>query len=258
MRWLRDVKGVSKLILIILLLLSFVIGALLSYVWTMGFYAPQEFNLPKGGNISIEGVSFLAQDTSYFNLTVLNPSYSTSSVELTKITARTMNDNRLHEVNETVPFLPYTLEHGNSVTFRCYWNWADYSGIQLPFASTLVQVLVDIQDGSGATFTLKEPVVSFSISEVAFNSAIDNHFNITVVNQQTSATYVNVTSISVNVTGITADMITPTLPYGLAPGSEPATFRVAWYWLNYQNKTVIIGVHTQQGYVDYRTVTLPS
>jgi hypothetical protein len=225
----------------------------------MGFYAPQEFNLPKGGSVSIEGVSFSAQDTSYFNVTVLNPSYSTSTVTLTKITARTIDNNKLHEVYNSDPLLPYTLERGQSVTVKCDWNWANYTDIELPYASTSVHVLVDIEDGSGATFTIKEPVVSFSISEVTFNSTIAyDHFNITVTNQQASETHVDITSISVNVTSITTDMITPTLPHGLAPGDAPATFKVAWNWLDYQNQTVTIGVHTLQGYVDYRTVTLPS
>ena len=259
MRLLHDVKGVSKLILIILLLLSFVVGALLSYVWTMGFYAPQEFNLPKGSSVSIEGVSFSPQDASYFNVTVLNPSYSKSTVKLTKITALTPDNNKLHDVTISDPPLPYTLERGQSVTLKCNWNWASYTGITLPYASTSVHVLVDIEDGSGATFTVKEPLVSFSISEVTFNSTIAyTHFNITVVNQQASETYVNITSISVNVTGITADMINRTLPYGLAPGDEPATFKVAWNWFDYRNQTVTIGVRTLQGYVDYRTVTLPA
>lgn len=259
MRLVHDVKSVSKLILIILLLLSFVIGALVSYVWTMGFYAPQEFNLPKGSLVSIEGVSFSAQDTSYFNVTVLNPSYSTSAVKLGKITAQTLDNNKLHEIYNSNPPLPYTLERGQSVTLKCDWNWANYTGITLPYASTWVHILVDIEDGSGATFIVKERVVSFAISEVTFNSTIAyNHFNITVTNQQTSETHVNITSISVNVTTITANMITPTVPYGLAPGDAPATFKVAWNWLDYRNKTVTIGVHTLQGYVDYRTVTLPT
>jgi len=257
MRLLHDVKGVSKLILIILLLLSFVIGALVSYVWTMGYYAPQEFNLPKGGSVSIEGVSFSAQDTSYFNVTVLNPSYSKSAVKLAKITALTLDNNKLHEIIISDPSLPYTLERGQSVTLKCDWIWASYTGITLPYASTWVHVAVDIEDGSGATFTVQEPVVSFSISEVTFNSTAYDHFNITVTNQQASETYVNITSISVNVTSITAGMITPSL-HGLAPGDTPASFKVAWNWLDYQNKTVTIGVHTLQGYVDYRTVTLPS
>ena len=259
MRLLHDVKSVSKLILIILLLLSFVVGALVSYVWTMGFYAPQEFNLPKGSLVSIEGVSFSAQDTSYFNVTMLNPSYSTSAITLAMITARNLDNSKLYDVYDSDPSLPYTLERGQTVTVKCNWNWANYTDVEFPYASAWVQILVAIEDGSGATFTVKEPVVSFSISEVTFNSTIAyNYFNITVANQQESETYVDITSISVNVTSITTDMITPTVPYGLAPGDAPATFKVAWNWLDYRNQTVTIGVHTLQGYVDYRTVTLPS
>jgi len=40
--------------LIILLLLAFVVGATLSYVWTMGYYASSEFQLPEKTNITIE------------------------------------------------------------------------------------------------------------------------------------------------------------------------------------------------------------
>jgi len=250
MQLVHDVRGVSKLVLILLLLIDFVLGAILSYIWTMGFYAPQEFHLPKQANITIENVEFFAQNASFFDLTVLNPSYSNSSIKITKIAARTTDDNRVHVINVSSPPLPHTLERSASQTFRCNWNWANYTGIKLPYTTAPVEILVFIEDGSGATFQDLRPVVNLLISEVNFNSSLSlTYFNVTVQNLESSATYVNITSISLDVANITRDMVTPSLPFGLAPGDPPATFRVSWNWTDFQGKEVTIGLRTLQGYL---------
>ncbi len=257
MRLVHDVKGVSKLILIILLLISFVFGALLSYVWTMGFYAPSEFHLPKQPTIVIENVAFNEQDASFFNVTVLNPSYSPSDALISRIEARTTDDNRIHTMNVSAPPTPYTLKRGESQEFKCFWNWANYTGIKLPFTDRPVEIRVFMEGNIGEIVVTKKPYVLLLISDVSFNSTISsNHFNITVRNMESSVTYVNVTSISVDVANITADMVTPhTLPYGLAPGDPAVTFTVAWNWTAYQNQSITIGVHTRQGYVHYLTTS---
>jgi len=259
MRLIHEVWGVSKLILILLLLVSFIVGALLSYIWTMGYYAPQEFHLPSQANVAIERVEFFAQNATFFNVTILNPSYSNSSVKITRIAAITKEDNRLHEINASSPPLPYVLERGVSQIFKCNWNWASYNGIKLPYTDAPVEILVLIEDGSGATFEVKRPVVTL-VSEVMFNSSISLiYFNVTVRNLNSSATYVNVTSIRVDVTNITPDMVTPSLPYGLSRGDLPVTFRVSWNWTDYQGRIIAISVSTQQGYVPNRIqLTLPT
>jgi len=253
----HNVKGISRLMFVLLLLIDFVLGVLLSYIWTMGFYAPLEFSLPSKANVSIENVEFSAQDTSFFNITVLNPTYSNSTITVTKIAARTTDDRSFHEITVIAPSVPYLLERGVSQTFKCTWNWANYTDIVVPYQDYPVEIMVFIQEGSGATFQVKRPYVRL-IMGVKFDPAISlEYFNVTLQNMEYSVTYVNVTSISVDVANITAGMVTPNLPYGLAPGDQPVTFKIFWNWTDYQSKKVTIGAHTQQGYVNYVTRTLP-
>jgi len=261
MQLIRDVKGISKFILIFLLLIAFAFGALISYVWTMGFYAPFEFNLPSQPTIVIQNVAFNPQDTSFVNVTVLNPSYSPSWVYILLIEARTLDDGLLHAFDTVSPATPYVLERGRTQTFYCYWNWANYTGIELPpTVGKTVEIRVLSENDMGEYVTLARPFVSLSMTDVVFNSTVSlSSFTVNVQNLETSETYVNITSITVDVTeNITASSITPSLPYGLAPGAPVVTFTVPWDWATYRNQTVTITVHTRQGYIAYHTVTLPS
>lgn len=259
MRLIQNTRGVSKLILVLLLVISFLIGALLSYIYIMGFYASSEFKLPGGSIITIENVEFSEQDTSFFNVTVLNPSYSPASANIVRIAARTTDDNKVHEISDASPMLPHLLKSGVSQTFRCSWNWANYTDIRLPYTDAPVEIFVFLEDKKGAVFEVRKPYVILLISEVRFNSTVSvNYFNITVENLNSSATYVNITSISVDVANITSGMVTPSLPYGLAPGDPPAMFQILWNWTDYQGESVTVGVHTLQGYIHHRTTHLPS
>ncbi len=224
----------------------------------MGFYVSLEFKLPSRPDIAIESVEFSDQDTSFFNVTVLNPSYSPDSTNIARIAVRTTDDNRIHEINNTSPLLPYLLKPGDSQRFKCNWNWANYTGIRLPYTEAPVEVLVFKEDKTGEIFEKRKPYVLFLISKTDFNSTVSlNHFNLTIENMESSETYVNVTSISVNVAKITSDMVTPSLPYGLAPG-DISTFKVLWNWTDYQGATITVGAHTLQGYIHLRTISLPS
>jgi hypothetical protein len=261
MQLIHDVKGISKLILIFLLLGAFAFGALISYVWTMGFYAPAEFHLPGRPTIVIENVAFDEQDASFVNVTLLNPSYSPSEAAVLLIEARTTDDGLRHAFDVTSPATPYVLGRGKTQTFTCFWNWANYTGIVLPpSAGKNVEIRVLSENDMGEYATVAKPFVSLSITDPLFNSTISpNSFNVTVQNLETSVTYVNITSITVDLAqNITADTITPSLPYGLAPGAPAVTFTVPWNWTAYRNQTVTINVHTRQGYLAYHTVTIPS
>jgi len=260
MQLIHDVKGTSKIILIFLLIVAFAVGALLSYVWTMGFYAPNEFHLPSRTTTVIESVAFNRQDASFVNVTVLNPSYSPSNVTISRIQARTLDDNILSEITVTSPQIPYTLRIGEVQTFRCNWNWANYTGIKLP-PSSGKNVKIDIitTDGFGEIAFAAKPLVVLSVTDASFNSNISlTSFNVTVQNIAASVTYVNVTSITVNVgENISTGAVTPSLPYGLAPGASAVTFTVQWDWATFRNQTVTITVHTRQGYIGQLTTTTP-
>jgi hypothetical protein len=238
-------------------MLSFLIGALLSYVYTMGFYAPLESKLPSRPTVIIEDVKFSEQDTSFFNVTVLNPSYSPETANITRIVVRTTDDNRVHRIRDTWPTLPRLLKPGSSQTFICNWNWANYTGIRLPYTDAPIEIFVFLKDNTGSVFETRRPYVSLMISKIEFNSTISvNHFNLTIENSRSSETYVNISSITVNVANIAAEMVTPNLPYGLPPGTN-STFKVSWNWTNYQGETITVGAHTLQGYMHQLTIRLP-
>lgn len=258
MKMIPNPKGMSKLILVLLLLLSFIIGALLSYIYTMGFYSPLEFKLPETSVINIENVAFSAEDASFFNVTVLNPSYSPTDVTLAKIEARTLEDNKIHVVTDSMPEIPFILKRRESQTFKCKWNWANYTDIVLPYTDMLVEIRVFLEDGTGFIFQIKRPQTILAVSEIVFNSSISvTHFNVTVQNLESSVTYVNVTEMRVGGDLVQSDKVEPRLPYALDPGSSVA-FQCFLNWTALQGENVTIDIGTLQGYIAQRTHTLPS
>jgi len=255
MRLTCDAKGISKLILILLMLFSFAVGALFSYIYTMGFYAPSEFKLPNESTITIESVEFSDQDTSFFNVTVLNPSYSPSSVEITRIEARTPDDSKIHMVTNTQPALPYQLERGETRTFQAIWNWANYPGISLPYTDKPIEIRVFFADRRAEILEVRRPLAALVITDLVFNSSISvNHFNVTVRNAGSPTSYVNITEISIR--GDVISIVSPSLPYSLTP-EAPVQFQCFYNWTDIQGREVTVRIGTLQGYIAERTQTLP-
>lgn len=253
-----DGEGVSKLIVILMLLLFFTVGALFSYVYTMGFYAPSEFRLPSKSVVTVESVDFYDQDTSFFNVTLLNPSYSPSSADITRIETRTPDDNRVHVITETAPALPYTLKRGEIKTFQARWNWANYTGIELPYTDEPVEIRVFVQDGRGGIIEVQRPLTMLIITDLVFDSSISvNHFNVTVQNLESSRIYVNISAIRVDADLVVQDMVTPRLPYALNLGDNPVKFQCYYNWTGVQGQNVTVRISTLQGYIAERTQILP-
>jgi len=258
MRLTCDTKGISRLVLILLMLIFFTVGALFSYVYTMGFYAPSEFKLPSESVITIESVEFSDQNTSFFNVTLLNPSYSPSSVEVTRIEARTPDDNEIHMITNTQPTIPYQLERGEIRKFQAMWNWANYTGIKLPYSDQPIEVRVFLADGRGEILEVKRPLTTLVITDLVFNSSISvNHFNVTVQNVGSSKTYVNITEIRVGANLVSQDMVTPYLPHALNPGDDPVQFQCFYNWTDVQGQEITVKISTLQGYIAEHTQTLP-
>lgn len=246
----QNFKGISKLALILLLLISFAVGSLLSYVWTMGYYAPSEYHLPKQANVAIENVYFPLGDALSFNVTVLNPSYS-SNITIEQIKVETP-DGKLHDT--MTPSLPTPLARSTSQTFRSFWNWGNYTG-------QTVRLHVFASEGLGSNVRAITPFMNFSVVSVNFDPSVSaKHFNITVQNAG-SPTFVNITKILVNGVEVSTE---PTLatPYGLTNASDvpPVKFmlRPPEGWAALNGSGVLIAVQTLQGYTTpYKTWTAP-
>lgn len=251
-------KGISKILLILFLLISFVFGALFSYVYTIGYYAPSEFRVPDKPTISVQSVVFDPQNTRFFDVTVLNPSYSQSDVNITRIEARTTDDNMVHVVTESQPSIPFTLARGQFQTFRATWDWGNYTGIKLPYTDRPVEIRVFLQDGRGEILELKRPLVRLIITGLEFNQSISvEYFYIEVQNLGSSQTYVNITAFSLEGTQIAPDKVTPSLPLTLNPSDSPLRFQCFFNWTAFMGKAITIGVSTLQGYIASRTLILP-
>ena len=249
MKLVRNLKAITRLSLILLMLISFVIGAFLSYLWVMGGVIELGIKIPDKTTVAITNVSFTPQNTSFFNLTLLNPSYSPARAEIAKITTST-NDGTIHTIPTANPSLPYQLSEGTDQTFQCFWNWANYTG-------QTIEISAFIANGSGPTFETPTPYVGL-VTDVHYDSSISvAQFNLTIQNHENSVTHVNITEIKAQTEILEAENVSPSLPYRLNPNSS-VTFTCLWDWSDQQNTSITIAVHTAQGYVSYATQVTPN
>jgi len=219
MRMTRDVRALSRFLVALLLLVAMVIGALLSYMWVIGYYESLQIQVPEITSITITNATFVPQDATFFNVTLLNPSFSPSDAKITKILVSTENG-FLHSIREAYPSLPYQLARSASETFRCSWNWGNYTG-------EIVQIIIFIDDGSGAAFPAMTPKVDLRIT-VDFDPAISvKHFNVTLKNSVSSITYFNITDIAVDGKTVPPKNITIPLPHTLHP-DESTILTCTW------------------------------
>ena len=248
MKLAQNLKGISKLAFLLFLAVFFLLGTIVSYIWTMGFYAPGEFNLPSRPNIVIEKVQFFANNATFFNVTVLNPSYSPSNVTIEKIKVET-SDGRFYDT--VTPGLPVQIARNSLRTFRSFWNLGNYTG-------QTVRVHVLSSEGLGSNLKAMTPFMNFTVISVNFDPSVSaRHFNITVQNGG-SSTFVNITKILVNGGEVPAEPAL-TAPYGLTNASDapPVTFMLNRSWVELQDNDVSIAVQTLQGYTAYQAKRAP-
>ena len=246
----QNIKAISKLSLILLLLTDFVIGAFLSYLWVIGPIIELGIKIPEDPSVAITNVSFTPQNTTFFNFTLLNPSYSPSKANISGVLIFTI-DGKIHSITILNPSLPYELLDGNSQTFQCFWNWANYAGQPIGISAFIV-------DGSGPTFETSAPFVDFQVTDLGFDSSISiAYFSLTIQSHENSTTYVNITDITVQTKTLKAEDVIPSLPYTLNPNSS-ITFKCLWDWTDYRNANITIVVNTLQGFFSNTTFLTPN
>jgi hypothetical protein len=206
--------------------------------------------IPEEPSVAITNVSFTPQNTSFFNVTLLNPSYSPSKANIWGLLVLT-EDGKIHGITTVNPSLPYELLDGNNQTFQCFWNWANYTGQNIGISAF-------VENASGPTFEPLTPFVDFQVTDLNFDSSISiTHFNLTIQSNENSVTYVNITDITVQTKTLKTENVTPSLPYTLNPNSS-VMFKCSWDWTDYQNASITVAVHTLQGYVSYATYLTPN
>jgi len=227
-------KGVSTLIMIILILGALILGGLLSYTWVISSY----YNVPENTTLIAENVQFSTSNFTYFNVTVLNPSYSASDVNLTTIRLTVESKNSVYNINTTEPVLS-VIRVGTSQTFKCLENWS-------PFAGEAVKIEPIAGNASTVSYRTTTPMVKLTVTPNfdAFTSV--EYFNLTVGNSAQSILNLTLSDVSLFGTQVTAN-VTPTLPYVLSKGQN-ATFKVAYNWEILRTYNVTVTVKTAEGY----------
>jgi len=252
----RNRKALSSLTIILLLLIFAIIGGLISYIWVTGYYISLKQKIPKEDIAVITNLSFNPQNATAFNATVLNPSYSPYpiiNVTGIAITGENEYPPTLNYV-ATTPLLPFSLSRGTNQTFTCTNNWAQY-------VNQTVIVSAFVQNGSGSTSATKLPYTALNITEVDFNPTLGvNNFTVTLQNRPFSATYLNITGISLSFTPpINFQNLTqPKLPFTIFSNSSQ-TFTCHYNWLAESSAggSYELNVTTKQGYVASYLASIP-
>ena len=246
----RNLKAISKLLLILLLLLAMIIGSIFSYLLLAGYYINLDIKVPENTTLSVVDVSLNMQNAETFNITILNPTYSPTEAKITEISVAT--EDQVHTIMNVNPELPHELDKGQEETFVCHWNWGDYAGETL-------KVIIIVEDGSGAVYEIETAAVGLEISSAIFTTTDTQHFNVTIKNPATSASDLNVTKITVtmeNGTDVNIRETTPSIPKTLLIDTS-TTFVCSWNWKYYRGMNATINVYTAQGYAFHRTETTP-
>ncbi len=198
-RVLKGTRGISTIALIVLLFVSGAIGAVLSYLWTVGYYVIIETRLPEGvTTLAIMNVTFPEENSTFFDLTVLNPTTSRAEATITRILLITPNDG-IRAPDSISPAIPYPLESGEDATFTCDINWGEYAGQNLTVA-------VFLEEGSGATHSYSTRFVKLEIADLTYDTTVTiDKFNMTIRNR--SAIPLDIFRIRLGIDLITPDDI---------------------------------------------------
>lgn len=244
--------NMSKIMLAVILIGTFTAGAFLSYLWVVGYYVSLELNVPERPVISIQDFVVSAEDPTFFNVTILNPSFSPRETEIVGMRVLT-GDGILHQVSSVSPKIPsggYMLEVGSMEIFKCLWTWTNYTGQE-------ITLIVLVKDGSGGTFTVKLPLVNIELVDVTLDPERGDSLNLTVRNSENSTSGFDLERIEINVDDEKFSMRTePNLPIRLEPASS-INLSCKWNWTEYQGKTATIVARTVQGYSAKRAYEIP-
>jgi hypothetical protein len=249
MRLARNVKGLSRLGLVLLLVISFLLGAILSYVFTLGFYASNEYRIPSQNTVALQSVNFFTENATFFNATVFNPTFSPSNVTVQRIEVITA-DGKVHST--VTPYLPLSLNVGASRTLQCFWDWGNYTG-----QSVYVNVIP--QNGLGSNLKAVTPSMNLTIMSVNFLPSVTAH-NFTVsIRNAGSPIPLDVNNILVNgFESLTIPSLTQPLALSNATDALPVNLTISHDWVDLQGQSVTISAETVQGFTAYKTITAPS
>lgn len=231
----NNVKALSTIVWIILILCSVFFGALLSYLWVMGnFYAEPENTV----DLIITNAVFKVEHADYFNITVMNPSHSVSSVNITMIYFTTSEQFGVQNVTDTSPEkLPIFLERGTSKSIKCTARWGRFSG-------EVITVHVSATNSAAASKSVRTALVDLE-ALTFFDAAVSvKYFNVSITNNVQSAINLTLTNIYLDNVLVSNTSLT----YGTPLLTDKTVYAQCFTdWHDHSKPNV--EVHTQEGYV---------
>lgn len=235
MRAIKEMKAISIIIWILLILCFTIVGGLISYIWVMSNY----YNMPQDTTLLVvENVDFSPENFTYFNMTVLNPSNSVTDVNVTAIILRVESRNETYSVEKTEPAIPFVINRGTRQSFKCLENWSNFTG-----------ELVRVEPIAAQPATISYPVVApggkLNLTSIFDPTESVEYFNLTIENS--AAIYsMNFTISEISVFSLNLTRTTPSLPYLLEP-NQRQTFQCPLNW-DRAKYNVTISVKTTEGY----------
>ena len=238
----KEVKAISTLFAILLILLSAIIGALIAYTWTMApFYLEPENSV----DLLVTGVNFPVDDANHFNVTVLNPSHSISGTNITTIyiTAGGFNGS---SITDSQPALPIFLDKGTSQTITCSLAWGSLAG-------SIIAVHVLTSNNTEAGFSVQTQQVSLGV-DTSFNASQSaEYFNVTVTNQPSP---INLTLSHVLLNYNPVDENLNITLQAVIPANQTVTFTCFTNWGELVKP--VVTVQTLEGYTAETRKDIPS
>lgn len=233
MNFKNGLRAVSTLIIIILILASLVIGALITYVWTI---APFYLEPSDTVDLVITDVNFPVDNASHFDFTIMNPSHSVSGTVISDVYVTAAGIAGRYNVSSSDPLLPMFLDKGTTESIRCESRWSGIAGKTLT-------VHVTGQNGSGASRSFKSQFVELEV-DANFNATQSvKDFNVTVKNNAASA--INLTLKNVLIDFNPVSNVTISFPRTIQT-NETVKFDGFFDWRGYAKPTV--RVETIEGY----------
>jgi hypothetical protein len=180
-----------------------------------------------------------------FTITLTNDPQSAATLTVTQIGIDRPTQGFLNTtLHPITPALPLTLAPNKTVTLSIK-DWQTYAALG---GSHIVQAFTK-EGYSAGPYNTTIPKVAFSVQHISFNETDTKHFTVTLRNNVSANTPLNVSKIQLIVGGGTPIDVTPPLnshTNGVL-GNSNKTFTVPWDWTNYRNTDVIVVVTMLQG-----------
>lgn len=255
MRALTDTKAVSTIILIILIVIAAIIGGIIAYMFTIAYYT----EIPSSTTVTIAGVYFDKNNATAFKVGILNPSYSPTDANITKIAVSLKAESKLYDVLEYEPPLVNgtIVSKGKTLNITCSMlrgedhnmTWGEFAA---KFAGEDIVVHVFASDAPAANIETTIPFVKLHVTNTDFDPTFSfRKFNITVMNDADSVVNLTINEIMVGL--ITLEGISPELPYRIENGTS-VRFEFNGSWHGYTSLS--LGLSTKEGYRFFKDINL--